>query len=69
MFRMNECNHSEICKRFGFDGGGYGQPNDLSENGLADDTLKLDINIDYRGETVQSAVEYLNGLVDTINEL
>lgn len=69
MFRMNECNHSEICKRFGFDGGGYGQPNDLSENWLADDTLKLDINIDYRGETVQSAVEYLNGLVDQINEL
>lgn len=69
MFRMNECNLSEICKRFGFHGGGYGQPTDLAENWLADDTLKLDINIDYRGETVESAVEYLNGLVDTINEL
>lgn len=69
MFRMNECNNSEIAERFGFHGGSYGQPSNLPENWLADDTLKLDINIDYRGHNVESAVEYLNGLVDTINEL
>ena len=69
MFRMNECNNTEIAERFGFDGGSYGQPTDLEDNKLAEDTLNLDINIDYRGESLDSAVEYLNGLVDQINEL
>ncbi len=69
MFRLNECNNDKIVKHFGFNGGSYGSPNQLESNKLAKDTLNLDINIDYKGETVQSAVEYLNGLVDQINEL
>ena len=69
MFRMNECNNDEIVKHFGFNGGGYGSPSELVSNELAKDALNLDINIDYNKSTVKSAVEYLNALVDQINEL
>ena len=53
----------------GFGGGNYGSPSWLANNQLASETLNLDINVDFKGRTIKSAVEYLDGLVDQINEL